>query len=194
MRRMDQPGPPPTFAPPLPTPPSNTNSLGLAGFITALVGIALTGGLLCPVGLILSLIALSRRPRGFAIAGTVIGLLGSCGSCLVALFLLPVLAGGAAALALVAAGGLPAIHTLDHMWQVKLAIERYEKTHQVAPESLSELSLPSDMLDDGWGTPLQYERSTTDGRSCWTLRSAGPDRQIDASDVTMTGCTEAPRP
>ena len=191
---MNEPGRNPTFAPQVSTVAGGTNTLGLAGFVTALVGIALTGGLLCPIGLILSVIALSRRPRGFAIAGTVIGIVGSCGSCLLAVLLLPVLAGGAAAIALVAAGGLPAIHTLDHMWQVKLAIEAHEKSHQVAPESLSELSLPADMLEDGWGTPLQYERTSADGRSCWTLRSAGPDRQLDASDVTMTGCAEAPRP
>src|SRR5215210_2130737 len=47
--------------------PSNT--LGIVGFVLAFC--------LPPIGLILSLAALARRPRGFAIAGVIIGLLGS---------------------------------------------------------------------------------------------------------------------
>ncbi len=53
-----------------------SNTLGLAGFIVSLVG-WVTCGVLCPVGALLSLIALARRPRGFAVAGLVVGLLGS---------------------------------------------------------------------------------------------------------------------
>ena len=52
-----------------------TNTIGLFGFI-----VALTGLLCCvtfPIGLILSLIGLRKPPRGFAIAGTVIGSLGT---------------------------------------------------------------------------------------------------------------------
>lgn len=52
-----------------------SNSLGLAGFIVSLAG-WITCGMLCPVGLILSLCALGKRPRGFAIAGVILGLPG----------------------------------------------------------------------------------------------------------------------
>lgn len=55
-------------------PPSN--ALGLAGFITSLVGF-LTCGLLSPIAVLLSFFALFKSPRGFAVAGTVLGLLGS---------------------------------------------------------------------------------------------------------------------
>src|SRR3954447_25698103 len=51
-----------------------TNGLGLAGSITSLVGIV-TCGVLSPVGLLLSLIGLLKSPRGFAVAGTVLGLI-----------------------------------------------------------------------------------------------------------------------
>jgi molecular chaperone DnaK len=64
---------------PEPTPaPPPTNGLGIAGFVCSLVGLC-AGGLLSPVGLILSLVALGREPRGFAIAGVILGALGSCG-------------------------------------------------------------------------------------------------------------------
>jgi hypothetical protein len=59
----------------LPAPASN--DLGLAGFIVSLLGLVLSGGLLCPVGLVLSAMALRREPRGFAVAGFVIGLVGT---------------------------------------------------------------------------------------------------------------------
>ena len=53
-----------------------SNGLGVAGFIVSLVGF-LTCGLACPIGLLLSLPALAKRPRGFAIAGSVLGFLGT---------------------------------------------------------------------------------------------------------------------
>jgi len=53
-----------------------SNTLGTAGFVTSLVG-WVTCGVLCPIGLVLSAIALFKRPRGMAIAGTIIGALGT---------------------------------------------------------------------------------------------------------------------
>src|SRR4051794_20572043 len=69
-----QPYQPYPYNPPTPAP---TNGLGIAGFVVSLVGLILTGGILCPIGLLLSLFALFRRPRGFAIAGFIIGIIGS---------------------------------------------------------------------------------------------------------------------
>lgn len=53
-----------------------SNGLGIAGFVTSLIGVV-TCGFLSPVGLLFSLFGLMKRPRGLAIAGTVLGLLGS---------------------------------------------------------------------------------------------------------------------
>lgn len=55
---------------------SPSNGLGTAGFVISLVGL-LTCGLICPLGLLFSFFGLFKPPRGLAIAGTVIGLLGS---------------------------------------------------------------------------------------------------------------------
>lgn len=48
------------------------NTLGLVGFIVSLASL-LTCGFAAPIGVILSFIALFKAPRGFAIAGTIIG-------------------------------------------------------------------------------------------------------------------------
>lgn len=65
----------------------NENGLGLASFIVSILGLV-SAGILSPVGAVMGLIAIRREPRGFAIAGLVIGLVGSIWICLVsALFL-----------------------------------------------------------------------------------------------------------
>jgi len=56
--------------------PQSTNGLGTAGFIISLFGL-LTCGILAPIGLMFSLVGLVKAPRGFAIAGSVLGALGS---------------------------------------------------------------------------------------------------------------------
>ncbi|HMN40185.1 MAG TPA: hypothetical protein PKE29_05020 [Phycisphaerales bacterium] len=54
-----------------------TNGLGTAGFIVSLVGLMGTCGVLSPLGMVFSFIALFKRPRGLAIAGFILGLIGS---------------------------------------------------------------------------------------------------------------------
>ncbi|MEX0778032.1 MAG: DUF4190 domain-containing protein [Phycisphaeraceae bacterium] len=49
------------------------NTIGLIGFIVSLVSF-ITCGVLAPLGVLLSLIGLFKRPRGLAIAGLIIGL------------------------------------------------------------------------------------------------------------------------
>src|SRR5262249_20147020 len=56
--------------------PAQSNTLGLSGFIVSLIG-WVTCGILCPIGLLLSLIGLSKQPRGVAGAGTIIGAAGT---------------------------------------------------------------------------------------------------------------------
>ena len=61
--------------------PASSNTVGLVGFILSLVGlfgswIPFIGGLAWLIGTILSIIGLFKAPRGFAIAGTIISLIG----------------------------------------------------------------------------------------------------------------------
>src|SRR5688572_31071314 len=73
---MSQATPQPAYTPPPVAPPASSNGLGVAGLIVSIVG-WLTCGLLCPIGVLLSLFGLFKRPRGLAIAGLVVGLAGS---------------------------------------------------------------------------------------------------------------------
>lgn len=54
-----------------------SNGLGTAGFVTSLVGLFFCCGLLSPIGLLLSVVALIQPPRGMAFAGTLLGAIGS---------------------------------------------------------------------------------------------------------------------
>jgi hypothetical protein len=51
--------------------PKPTNTLGVLSFILSLLG--LFCGITAPIGLILGIMALQRQPKGFALAGTIIG-------------------------------------------------------------------------------------------------------------------------
>ena len=52
------------------------NGVGTAGLLLSFIGF-FTCGFLCPLGLLLSLIALLQPPRGNALAGVILGLIGS---------------------------------------------------------------------------------------------------------------------
>ena len=56
--------------------PAASNAMGTAGFIIALVWIPVLGWILWLLGLIFSGIGVTRKPKGLAIAGLVISLIG----------------------------------------------------------------------------------------------------------------------
>jgi hypothetical protein len=78
------------------------NRLGIAGFVCSLLGIV-TLGLLSPLAFLLSAIALRKRPRGYAWAGTALGLVGT------ALLVVVVALGGFALVFLAFAGIFAAV-------------------------------------------------------------------------------------
>lgn len=64
---------------PLPFPKKEKNEMGLAGFIVSIVGllfgwVPFFGWILWIVGLVLSIIGVTKQPKGYAIAGIVISL------------------------------------------------------------------------------------------------------------------------
>ncbi len=54
-----------------------SNGWGVAGFITSMVTLFFTLGLLSPIGLIISFVGLFKRPRGLAFVGFLLGLAGT---------------------------------------------------------------------------------------------------------------------
>lgn len=135
-----------------------SNGLAVAGFVCSLVGLLGTAGLLCPIGLIISLVALGKPGgKGFAVAGLILGLIGSCGFLLV-LLLIP-----AAALALVGIGVVAIalaepekVEITSDMAHIAIAAKIYEEEQGVLPANLGVLELRETVLRDPWGNPYEY--------------------------------------
>jgi len=171
--------------------PPESNGLGLAGFIVSLVGLC-SGGVLSPIGLILSLVALGKRPRGFAIAGVVLGVLGSCGilPAIVIAIVAPALLLALAATAGIAGMLGPQFEAQIEMGQLNAQIEAYREETGALPMTLADLDLGADtgatfdLSADPWDNPYVYTLAPN-GMS-YTIHSMGPDG-VDgtADDVTV---------
>lgn len=156
--------PPPPPSPPPPPPQSQTNGLGIAGFVVSLVGIFTC--VLCPVGLILSLIALKNQPKGFAIAGTVIGGIGT------------LLLGAVTVWIVGTPEALHAIKTGITVAQAHKTIEENRGEDGALPSEEDGNRLIEN-LEDAWGNPLRYELQ---GENRYVIRSAGPDGKFGTKD------------
>jgi hypothetical protein len=168
-----------------------TNGLGIASFVCALVGLFFTGGLLCPIAVILGLIALGRAPRGFAIAGLILGLLGSCGWVLAfLLFGAAILAMLGIAVAAVALTETEKVEMTSDMVTMAIAVKGYETENGYLPATLDDLGLKSTTMSDPWGRPYGYH--LLDERPGFDIVSPGADGvHGTADDVRLTTLGEA---
>jgi len=150
------------------------NNLGLAGFITSILGLV-TCGVLAPVGLLLSLIGLFKQPRGFAIAGTIIGIIGSVFLALVGVsIVLGVLGLGAAAKFL-----KETATTHEQAMKLYAELEQQRATAGAgATISSTTASALAAKYNDGWGTPLRAQVASGNV----TIISAGRDKKFDTDD------------
>lgn len=165
-------------------PPSAANGLGIAGFVVSMLGLFGSCGLLSPIGLILSIAALGRQPKGFAVAGVVIGAVGTCFVLLplvvLAVFLPVVLVAALAAVGLAAVAG-PELSSNFELAQIEHRIDGYKSDHGALPMTLDDLKIAEpDALTDYWGRPYAYELAP-DGMS-YRLFSPGPDGQPGTAD------------
>lgn len=153
-----------------------TNGLGIAGFVTSLVGL-LSCGFISPIGLILSLVALTKPPRGFAIAGAVIGVIGSAFLALMGFGIVMALMGV----------GVAAKAVADYGAAFSSARSAYvEITGQGSTGSAGGTTQPTSATagriaakyTDPWGTTFQ---ATVSGDSV-TVISAGRDKQFGTKD------------
>lgn len=161
--------------------PAESNGLGLAGFIVSLLGLLGTGGILCPVGLIMSLVALKREPRGFAIAGVVLGFLGTCGGLIVVvLFGTMILAAlGLAAAAIALADPQRNQMTTDFVVAAGL-VEQYRDANDSLPGDLVEAGASVSVRTDPWGN--QYRLAVVDIDPGYDIISSGADGIFDTPD------------
>lgn len=161
-----------------------TNGLGLASFIVSLVGVLFCGGLLCPIGVIMAMVALSKPPKGFAIAGLVIGLIGSLWILGVIAILILASLGVAVGLGAALFGGLFGIPFFEIAMDantIKTQAVSYLDDNGTFPDSLDALTFSkAETTEDPWGETYRYEIGA-DQRSA-TLTSSGPDKAFDTSD------------
>ncbi len=149
---------------------NSSNGLGLAGFITSLIG-WLTCGLLCPIGFLLSLFGLFKPPRGFAIAGLIIGGLGS-------LFLAAF--GLAFILTLVGIGTVAtvAIQEVPYINASMVIQNEYNQTGELPSDTAGNALLVGVTIN---GQPMQYRRIDADTYEVGTIGSDDvPDTGDDA--------------
>jgi len=156
--------------------PPATNGLGVAGFALSLTGLIACGGLLCPIGLILSLFGLTKEPRGFAIAGTIIGFLGSVLAGIVLFFFASAING------FTSGSWLGIDPTVEQMWNATYEIDDYYTDNSdTLPDEATGCSLVAPYTDE-WGTPIQYRPSATGTSNDYELISAGEDGTFDTGD------------
>ncbi len=158
-----------------------SNGLGVAGFVVSLFGL-LTLGLLAPVSLLLSGLALFKRPRGFAVAGTILSLIP------LSFYALTYAYFQRAAVAEQSVARLDS--TLAKLAQASSVIERFAVVEGRLPNGIEGNKLILD-IHDGWDQSLQYQR---DASNRFSIRSAGADGVFDNGDdrvhAVNTGASE----
>ncbi len=169
--------------PPFQTPPARaqTNGWGVAGFVVSLVGFlgsCLGGAILCPLGLIFSIIGVRREPRGLAIAGIVLGALGSVWA-VVAMLIFGTLTAGCLGLAMSQVPNIIAIN------EASQGVQKYYKEKGQLPASLDEVAaaVPGTPTKGKDGTAIVY---TVDDAHSFTLRLPGPDGAMNTKDDIVT--------
>jgi hypothetical protein len=143
------------------------NGLGVAGFFIALIGLFIPTGIVALLGLLISLAALGRPPRGFAAMGVVIGLFGTVlWLAITGLVVVGGLAGGAIAILAVAAMFVMTqpeiIEVTSDMFNVTIAAVEYEEQHGQFPDEISDMGLGVTTLTDPWGNPYRYRLANHD--------------------------------
>ena len=147
---------------------------GITGFILSLLG-PCTCGITSLIGLIVSIFGLLKPPRGFAIAGTIIGGLGVVGA--VGFFMLVSFGFSQMGYAF---GDLVKLGELQTQTVPKAttSIEQHYQQNNALPGDAQGQALIAG-INDPWGTHLRYQRINS---TRYMLISAGPDGQLNTND------------
>jgi hypothetical protein len=134
------------------------------------------GFFVCPlslVGAIVSAVAIRREPKGLAIAGLIIGLLGT------GLYAVVILVYGAAIAACIGLGVAmqPQLETYEALRRAREQITGSQLESGEIPAAEAGQEMISE-YKDGWQNPLRYTPQDGD----FEIRSSGPDGQFDTED------------
>jgi hypothetical protein len=161
------------------------NGLGVAGFFIASIGLFIPTGIIALLGMLVSLVALGKAPRGFASMGELVGLVGSVvWMVITGVVLLGVIAVGGA----MAIGGAAAfiltnpevIEVSADMFNVTIAAVEYEEENGSLPDDLEALELSASTRTDPWGNPYLYKITTSEPG--FDIMSSGRDGVMGTDD------------
>ncbi len=177
-----------TDFPAVDVPVPQQNTLAIVGLVVSVVGLFGSAGILCPIGVIISLIALGKPyGRKWAIGGIVVGLLGTCmGVAVIAIAGAAIMAAVAVAgagigvFALVAIQG-ENIEVSADMLKIADKVVIYEDENSSLPADLDALDIDMPTLTDPWGNPYRY--ILTERKPGFEITSWGADGQ-PATDAT----------
>jgi len=137
------------------------NGLGVAGFFIAGTGLFIPTGIIALLGLLVSLVALGKAPRGFAGMGVLIGLFGTV--VWIAITGVAILGAVAIGVSAVLAGAAAfilmqpeVIEVTSDMVNVTIAALEYEDKHDALPDDLDAMDLSLSTRTDPWGNPYRY--------------------------------------
>ena len=174
------------FPPYVMVPGRESNGLGVAGFFISLIGLFIPTGIVALLGLLISLVALGRQPRGFAGLGVLIGLFGTV--VWLAVMVVAVLGAATLGVGILICGAAffiltqpETIEVTSDMINVTLAVAEYEDEHQSLPADLSGLGLALTTLTDPWGKPYSYKLAEGEDAG-FDVVSGGGDRQLGTDD------------
>jgi hypothetical protein len=154
--------------------------MGLTGFILSLISLIGCVGILSPFSLIFSLIGLQKEPKGFAIAGLVLSIIGLLWF---GLFFFGGLIGivlGAIGLGILVAVVVLAAQVGENAVDIVESVRDYYEAEGRVPAMLTELDMEPGSLTDNWGNRFVYIPSEN-GRE-FLLVSAGPDEEYGTGD------------
>ena len=176
-----------TDFPAVDVPVPQQNTLAIVGLVVSVLGLLGSGGLLCPIGLIISLIALGKPyGRGWAIGGVVVGLLGTCmgvavifiaGAAIVVA--ITIVVAGVGLFALAATQG-ENIEVSADMLSIADKVVIYEAENSSLPADLDALDIDMPTLTDPWGNPYRY--ILTERKPGFEITSWGADGQPATDD------------
>ena len=159
------------------------NTLGLVGFIFSIICCPI------PIGLILSLIALKNSPKGFAIAGTIIGSICTLGV-VSAVFQYKTAYDESNC------PDIPSFIELNlDVVQILGLTSGYVDQENKYPEGLDDLPIADKQIRfDPWGTEYNYTFTTKDDVRSYHVTSAGPDKVFGNEDDPTLAFSSIPVP
>ncbi len=146
-----------------------SNGLGLAGFILSIVGFV-TCGLLSPIAFLLSLFGLRKEPRGFAVAGAILGGIGSCFFVFSGLAIVGTFMGFGP--------GVPFLQTGKTGFEASQKIFSHKAKNGALPNDEEGNAIVGQFID-GWEKPFRYKKVDDDS---FSIISDGPDKQPGTAD------------